>query len=102
MLSDGFLVTINGQKEINSLTFLIDSAVEVFPLTLDLDVRFVRPPALADRPLLAFAESGSQFRRELMDPAVDVRVIDLYTPAPPSFLSDSRVRRVSQVPTDTG
>ena len=77
MLSDGFLVAINGQKEINSLTFLIDSAVEVFPLTLDLDVRFVHPAALADRPLLAFAESGLQFRRELLE---DVRMIDLYTP----------------------
>jgi hypothetical protein len=74
VLSDGFLVTINGQKEINSLTFLIDSAVEVFPLTLD--VRFVHPAALADRTLLAFAESSLQFRRELLE---DVRMIDLYT-----------------------
>jgi hypothetical protein len=30
------------------LTFLIDSAVKVFPLTIDLDVGFVHPPALTD------------------------------------------------------
>jgi hypothetical protein len=50
-------------------------AVQVFPLPLDLDVRFVHTPALADR-ALATAKGFLQYRQQLDRPAVHGRVID--------------------------
>jgi hypothetical protein len=57
------------EQEIDSLPPLVDGAVEVFPLALDLDVSLVHPPTLADRALLAVSEIGLQLRSELLDPA---------------------------------
>ena len=46
------------------------------PLAFDLDVSFVRSPALADRTVPAFPESGFQLRRGLSDLAVNDGMID--------------------------
>ena len=50
----GFLVAVGGQQEVDGLAVSIDGAVKVFPLALDLDVRFIYPPARADRAFLPF------------------------------------------------
>jgi hypothetical protein len=110
MLSDGLpekaqsglLVAMAGQKKINSLTFLIDSPVQACPLPFDLDVRFVHPPVLADRALLPLPENRLRLRRELLDPAVDVGMINWYTSFCHHFFQISVAGWVSQVPADTG
>lgn len=54
----------------------LSTAVEIPPLAFDLDVRLVHAPALTVRALLHVTESSLQFRRELLDPVVDVHVIN--------------------------
>jgi hypothetical protein len=85
----GFLVAMGGEEEIDGLAVPVDGAVEVFPLAFDLDVRLIHPPALADQALSPFPESGLPFQRELLNSAVDVRIIDHY---PRSAIISSRFR----------
>jgi len=73
----GLLVTMGGEQKVNGLAVPIDGTVKILPLAFDLDVRFVHPPTVAYRALLPFPESRFQLRSELLDPAVDVRMIDL-------------------------
>src|SRR5260370_38168753 len=40
-------VTMGTQQEIDRVACLVDGAVQIFPLPLDLDVRFIYPPPLA-------------------------------------------------------
>src|SRR6266571_5381050 len=47
----GWLIALLCQQEINGLTGLIDRAIEVIPLTFDLDVGLVHPPTDQDRTL---------------------------------------------------
>ena len=43
----GFLITMRREQEVDRLAVPIDRAVEVFPLALDLDVRFIRDVRLS-------------------------------------------------------
>jgi len=61
----------------------VDGAAKVLPLAFDLDVRLVHRPAAAYWTLLPFPESSIQLGRELLNPAVDVRMLD---PAPRSSI----------------
>ncbi|MEA3094757.1 MAG: hypothetical protein QOJ04_6099, partial [Caballeronia sp.] len=77
VLADGFLevatrrglVTARSQKEIDGVARLVDSAVQVFPFATDLDIGFVHPPALADRPLV-LAKRLFEQRHEFDHPAM--------------------------------
>lgn len=50
--SGGRHVTVRRQEEIDSLTLLVDSTVEILPDALDPNVRFVHSPARADLALV--------------------------------------------------
>jgi hypothetical protein len=58
----GLLVARGGEQEVDGLTLFVDSPVELLPLALDLDVRLVYPPALADRAFLAVPKGSLQRR----------------------------------------
>lgn len=51
--SGRFLVPLGSQQEVNRVADLVDGAVQIFPLPLDLDVGLIDTPALADRALAA-------------------------------------------------
>jgi hypothetical protein len=42
------LVTMGAQQEIDRVAFLVDGAVQIFPLASDLDAGFIHPPTLAN------------------------------------------------------
>jgi hypothetical protein len=72
----GLFVAVGSEQEVDGLTLLVDGTVQVCPLDLDFDIRFIHAPARADQAFLAFAESGFQLRRELPDPAVDAGMVN--------------------------
>jgi hypothetical protein len=96
------LIAVDRQQEVDSLSFLVDGTVEVFPLALDFDRRFIHAPALADRALLHVTESSRQLRRELLDPAVDVSMINLDPTLAPHLLQVPIAERIGQIPADAG
>jgi hypothetical protein len=110
VLSDGFLeeaqsgllVSVGRQQEVDGLTVPVDSAVEISPLALDLDVRLVHPPALAYRALVTFPECGFQLRREFLSPAADVGMVDFDATLYHHLFQIPVAERVSQVPADAG
>ena len=50
----GLLVAIGGEQDVDGLAVLVDAAIEILPLTLDLDMRLVHPPTLDYQAHLAF------------------------------------------------
>jgi len=54
----GFLIAMGCQQEVDGVPVLVDGALVVFLLALDLDVGLVLPPAVANSALLAFPEGG--------------------------------------------
>src|SRR5512144_2247719 len=97
----GFLIAMGGEEEVDGLSLLIDSTVKVFPLPLDLNVGLVHPPARADRALLPFSESGFQWRGEFLDPAVDIRMLNLTAALCHHFLQVPVAEWIGQIPADT-
>src|SRR5512144_3090540 len=71
------------------------------PLSLNLDVGLIHSPAGAHRALLALPESGFQLRSKLLDPAVNVGMIDLDATLLHHFLQIPVAQRISQIPTST-
>jgi hypothetical protein len=71
---------MGGKQAVGGLDVLIDGTVKILPLTIDLDIRLVHPPALADLIFLAVSKSGLQFRYEFLDPAVEIRMINRRAP----------------------
>ncbi len=98
----GFLIAVDGEREVNGLALPIDSAVGIAPLPPDLDVRFVRSPARSDWAFLAFSGGSLEFRRELLNPAVNVGMINWYTPFRHHLLQVPIAQWVSQLPADAG
>ena len=70
-------------------------------MALDLDVRLVHPPTLAYRALLAFPKGCLQLRRELLEPAVNIGMINLDAALADHFLQVSLAEGISQIPTHT-
>ena len=62
-------VPLRRQQEVDGLSMLVDGAVEVFPESLDLDVRLVHAPAAADR-VLVFPGHFLDERQEADGPSV--------------------------------
>ena len=56
----GLLFAMGGEQEADGLAILGEGAVEIFSLTLDLDVSIVHPPTLAHRALLAFPKGAKK------------------------------------------
>jgi hypothetical protein len=98
----GLLVAVGRQQEVNGLAIPVDSTIEVFPLALDLDVGFVCSPALADRALVAFPENGLPLRREFLNSALDVGMVNFDPTLAHHFLQVPIAERVSQIPADAG
>src|SRR5512142_1664642 len=73
----GFLVTLGRQQEVNGLAVSVDGTVKISPLAFELDIRFVHLPTPSHRSLLAFPKGGLQRWRELLDPAIDIGMINL-------------------------
>ena len=63
-------LALRHQQKVDGLSLLVDGAVEVFPDTLDLDVRLIHAPAAADR-ALAFPRHLLYKRQETNCPPVD-------------------------------
>jgi hypothetical protein len=97
-----FLVAMSSQQEIDGLAIPIDSTVEIAPLALDFDIRFIHASAPADWALLHFTESIFQLRRELLGPAVNTGMVNFDAALRHHFLQIPVAERVSQIPTDTG
>jgi hypothetical protein len=68
-------IALRGQQEVDGFSLLIDSAVKIFPDTLDLDVRLIHAPAAADRALL-FPRHLLDERQETNRLPVDRRMIN--------------------------
>lgn len=97
-----FLVTMSRQQEIDGLAIPIESTVEIAPLVLDFDIRFIHAPAPADHLLPVFAKVSLQLRRKLPNPAIDTRVIDWHATLCHHFFQVPIAERVSQIPADAG
>lgn len=67
-------VTVFAEEELHRVTDAVDGAIEIHPLTADLDVGLVQVPLAGDGPL-APVEALQQLRREADDPAMHCRVI---------------------------
>src|SRR5215210_4429289 len=89
---------MRGEQEVNGLTLSVDSPIQVLPLTFDLDIGFVHPPTAAHGALLAVPKGRLQERRKLLDPAVDVRMIDLDAALFHHFLQVPIAERIGQIP----
>lgn len=74
------------EPEFDRVADTVDGAVEIHPLTANLDVGFVEMPFAGDGTLAA-VEALQQPRREMNDPAMDRRMIDAECRVRPSFLS---------------
>jgi hypothetical protein len=97
----GLFVAVSREQEVDGLASLVDSTVEIHPLALDLDVRLVCSPAHADQALVAFAESSLEFRRELLNPAVNAGMINFDAALFHHLLQIPIAERIGQIPADT-
>ena len=73
----------------------------VLPLAPDLDVCLVHSPTLAHRAFLAFPKGRLQLRRELLDPAVNVGMVNLDAALAHHFLQVPVAEGISEIPTHT-
>lgn len=62
--------TLGREQKVHGLALLVDGAVEVFPDTLDLDIRLVHTPAAADWALV-LASHFLDKRQEADSPPID-------------------------------
>ena len=110
MLSNGFLeevpggllVAVGGEQDVDGLSLLVDRAIEVFPLTLNLNVGLIHPPARADGVFPPFLESRLQLRGELLNPAINAGMIHVDAPLGHPFFQVPVAQWIREVPTDTG
>ncbi|RKT20821.1 hypothetical protein B0G69_4167 [Paraburkholderia sp. RAU2J] len=93
----GSLVTMGSQQEIDGLSGLIHRTIQVLPLAAHLDVRFVHPPAPADRPLM-LAKRFFEQRHEFDHPAVYRRMVHLETAFRHHLFQIAQAQRVRHVP----
>ena len=69
-------ITTLAEPELDGIADAVDGAIEIHPAAANLDIGFVDMPPSADgtlAPIEAFQQQG----REVNDPAVDRRMIDL-------------------------
>jgi hypothetical protein len=90
-----------GGQEVDGLVVLVDGALEILPLALDLDVRLVHSPTLALWTFLAFPKGCLQLWREFLDPAVNVGMVNFDAALFHHFLQVPVAERISQIPTHT-
>jgi hypothetical protein len=69
------LVPLGPEQKIDGVARLIRCPVKILPRALNLDIGFINPPALADRPLV-LAKSLLVQRYHLDNPAMHRRMID--------------------------
>jgi len=65
------------QCAVDGLAVLVDGAVEILPMALDLNVCFIHSATFVHREFLAFPKGCLQLRRELLDSAVNVGMVNL-------------------------
>ena len=94
------LVAMCPQQEINGVTCLINSTVQLLPLAPNLDVCLVHPPAPPD-PALGASERLLQDWQQLDRPAVHRRVIDRDPPLGNHLFHMPKTQRISAIPTNT-
>src|SRR5262245_56240330 len=89
-----------GEQKVNGLAIFVDSAVEIAPLTLDLDVRLVHAPADIHRPLAAM-ERLFELWAVFDYPAVDCRMIHVDPTFEHQFFDMTCAQRVRYIPADS-
>jgi hypothetical protein len=92
-------VALRRQQEIDGFALLVDGAVEVFPGTLDRDVRLIHAPATADRALV-FAGHFLDQRQEADRPSINRRMVDRHAALLHYLLEVPVAQRISGVPAD--
>jgi site-specific DNA recombinase len=97
----GLLISVGGEEEVNGLSHLIDSAIEVAPLPFDLDVRLIHPPTDPHRPLAA-VERGFELGTILHHPTVDGGVVDRHTALLHQLFDMTRAQGIGDIPPHTG
>jgi hypothetical protein len=88
------LVALGGVKEVNRVVCLVHSTIQVFPLTIDFDICFVRRPARTHR-TLASAKDMGQDQQNLQCPAVHGGVIQKDATLMHHLLDVAQARRVA-------
>ncbi len=79
------LVAIASQQKVEDLTCLVQCPIPVLRLTLDLDVRFIHPPAFADRTFVLAKGLFEQWQ-EPDHPAMHRRMVNLKSTLNDHFL----------------
>jgi hypothetical protein len=92
-------VALCRQQEIDGFTLLVDRTIQVFPHTVDLDVRFIHALAAADQTLV-FAGHLFNERQKTNCPSVNRRMVNRYATRFHHFLKVSIAQRVCSVPAD--
>src|SRR5262245_13687156 len=88
------------QQKVQGLALGIDSAVEVMPYFLDLDVGFVHAIRIIRR-LEMGATAAVELRGIALHPAKHGRVIDRETPLAHQFLDIAVAQSIAQIPPHT-
>lgn len=90
-------VAMLAEPEFDRVADAVDGAVEIHPLTANLDVGFVDMPFAGDGTLAA-VEALQQPRREMNDPAMDRRTIDADAALGHHFFQVAQAQIVGQIP----
>jgi hypothetical protein len=96
--SGGGFIPFFSQYEIDCVTVLIDSPIEVVPTAFDFDVGLVHSPRTRNSTLLAITERGFQLRGILQHPAMDSCMIHLNPALCQQLFNISVAKLISCIP----
>src|SRR5262249_57345555 len=95
----GFFTALLREKKVNRWAVLIDRAIEIPPLPLDLNIGFVHAPTHPYRTFAAM-ECLLELRAIFDDPPIDGGVIHLYSTFLHEFFDVTRAQRIRHIPAD--
>jgi hypothetical protein len=88
------------EKEIERVSLGVNCTVEIYPLLFHFDVCLINPPGVP-RHLQLRAAPPFKFRRIMLNPSIDRRMIDMQSSLHHHFLKVTVAQRITEIPPHT-